>query len=310
MSDKIIGVDIGGTSIKLALFDSSGIVSKKWSIPTNCKDKGFHIPYEIVDSIERKFDETGTSLDELAGIGIGVPGPVDESQVKRAVNLGWDNFPLKQIVEQKLRVPVALLNDANAAALGEFWQGSAEQLKDIVFITVGTGVGGGIIVNGQIVNGHHSSGGEIGHIPVKSAEKRVCGCGNLNCLECYGSASGMVKTMNQLAGTTLVSDTKELFELVKIGNPFARETLNVTIDYLARALSGILNTIDPEELVIGGGVSEAGSLFIDPLKNALEQYVFPQIRDGLQVRRASLGNDAGVYGAAYQIIEILKMIPV
>lgn len=244
------------------------------------------------------------------GIGIGVPGPVDDVHVKRAVNLGWSNFPLKSIIEQALHVPVVLLNDANAAALGEFWKGTDVPLKDIVFITIGTGVGGGIIVNGQIINGHHSSGGEIGHIPVVSPEKRVCGCGNVNCLECYGSANGMVKTFNQLANRTIVSNAKEIFELLETGDQFAQETLKITINYLAKAISGIVNTLDPEEIVIGGGVSEADQLFIVPLREALEKSVFPQIRESIQIRKASLGNDAGIYGAAYQVIEVLKMMTV
>lgn len=310
MSKRIIGVDIGGTTIKLALLDIAGNLLEKWSIATNLTDNGIHIPNEIVASIKSRVGVTGATMDDVLGIGIGVPGPVDDCYVKRAVNLGWQNFPLKKVIEEELNVPVVLLNDANAAALGEFWQGSAEQLKDIVFITIGTGVGGGIIVDGQIINGHHSSGGEIGHIPVKSEEKRFCGCGNVNCLECYGSANGMVKTMNNLAGKIVVSEAKEIFEMLEAGNDLAQEALVLTIDYLAAAISGIINTLDPEELVIGGGVSESGELFIEPLKKALEKYVFPQIRGSVCLRKASLGNDAGIYGAAYQIINSLKMVPV
>lgn len=310
MPNKIIGIDIGGTAIKLALLNMAGVLIEKWSISTNISDNGSHIPYEIVNSIKGKFSQAGESLENLMGIGIGVPGPVDDVHVKRAVNLGWSNFPLKNIIEQALHVPVVLLNDANAAALGEFWKGTDVPLNDIVFITIGTGVGGGIIVNGQIINGHHSSGGEIGHIPVVSTEKRVCGCGNVNCLECYGSANGMVKTFNQLANRTIVSNAKEIFELLETGDQFAQETLKITINYLAKAISGIVNTLDPEEIVIGGGVSEADQLFIVPLREALEKSVFPQIRESIQIRKASLGNDAGIYGAAYQVIEVLKMMTV
>ncbi len=151
MPNKIIGIDIGGTAIKLALLDMAGVLIEKWSISTNISDNGSHIPYEIVNSIKGKFSQAGESLENLMGIGIGVPGPVDDVHVKRAVNLGWSNFPLKNIIEQALHVPVVLLNDANAAALGEFWKGTDVPLNDIVFITIGTGVGGGIIVNGQMV---------------------------------------------------------------------------------------------------------------------------------------------------------------
>jgi glucokinase len=306
MLKKLIGIDIGGTTIKMALFDAAGTMLDKWQIPTNTEANGISIPDEMVYSIKQRMADKKQDSDELLGIGIGVPGPVDDLGVKRAVNLGWSDFLLKQLMEKRLNIPVVLLNDANAAALGELWQGSADQLRDIVFVTLGTGVGGGIIVDGKILNGKHASGGEIGHIPVQSEETRICGCGNTNCLECYGSANGMVKTMNQLAGEEVVSNTKEIFALILQGDSRAQEALTITIDYLARAIAGILNTLDPEELVIGGGVSEAGEAFLTPLKTALDQYTFPQIREHIQLRKAALGNDAGVYGAAYQIVNTIQ----
>lgn len=306
MEKKLIGIDIGGTTIKLALFDATGTMLDKWQIPTNTDANGISIPEEMVASINKRLADKKQGSSDLMGIGIGVPGPVDDLVVKRAVNLGWSDFPLKQLMEQELDVPVVLLNDANAAALGELWQGSAEQLRDIVFVTLGTGVGGGIIVDGKILNGKHASGGEIGHIPVQAEETRICGCGNTNCLECYGSANGMVKTMNRLAGEEVVSNTKEIFALIDQGDSRAQAALTITIDHLARAIAGILNTLDPEELVIGGGVSEAGEAFLKPLKTALDQYAFPQISGHIQLRKAALGNDAGVYGAAYQILNAIQ----
>lgn len=310
MQKKLIGIDIGGTTIKMALFDTAGTMLDKWQIPTNTEANGISIPDEMVASIKQRLADKEQDSGELLGIGIGVPGPVDDLVVKRAVNLGWSDFPLKQLMEKRLNIPVVLLNDANAAALGELWQGSADQLRDIVFVTLGTGVGGGIIVDGKILNGKHASGGEIGHIPVQSEEMRICGCGNTNCLECYGSANGMVKTMNQLAEEEVVSNTKEIFALITQGDSRAQEALTITIDYLARAIAGILNTLDPEELVIGGGVSEAGEAFLTPLKTALDQYTFPQIREHIQLRKAALGNDAGVYGAAYQVLNAIEVVKV
>lgn len=310
MQKKLIGIDVGGTTIKMALFDAAGTMLDKWQIPTNKEANGISIPDEMVYSIKQRMADKKQDSGELLGIGIGVPGPVDDLVVKRAVNLGWTDFPLKQLMEKRLNIPVVLLNDANAAALGELWQGSADQLRDIVFVTLGTGVGGGIIVDGKILNGKHASGGEIGHIPVQSEETRICGCGNTNCLECYGSANGMVKTMNQLAGEEEVSNTKEIFALITQGDSRAQEALTITIDYLARAIAGILNTLDPEELVIGGGVSEADEAFLTPLKTALDQYTFPQIREHIQLRKAALGNDAGVYGAAYQVLNAIEGVKV
>lgn len=301
MSKKIVGVDIGGTTIKLAILDADGNLIDKWQIPTNIENNGALIPAELVASIKIKLIETNSSTADLQGIGIGVPGPVDESVVKRAVNLGWENFPLRKIMEQELHTPVTLLNDANAAALGELWKGTTKALNSIVFVTLGTGVGGGIVIDGKIVNGKNASGGEIGHIPVHAPSERLCGCGNTNCLECYGSALGMVKTMNELTGEETVSNAKEIFERIAQGDKLAKETLAITTDYLARAIAGILNTLDPEELVIGGGLSEAGKTFLFPLKQALEKYAFPQIKKQIQMRASVLGNDAGIYGAAYQV---------
>jgi glucokinase len=304
MGDKIIGVDIGGTSIKMALFDKKNHLIDKWFIPTVVKNNGSSIPQDIIQSIRSKLKEHGSSAEELRGIGIGVPGPVDETVVKRAVNLGWTNLPLKKLMEDELKTVVTVLNDANAAALGELWKGSAEQYNNIVFVTIGTGVGGGIIIDGKILNGKNASAGEIGHIPLQTSEERFCGCGNKNCLECYGSATGMIKTMNQLSGVERVDNTKEIFALAEKNDVAARQTIKETVDYLAQALSGILNTLDPEELVIGGGVSEAGQALLVPLEEALTQYLFPEIRTHLEIRKALLGNDAGIYGTAYHVLQI------
>lgn len=305
MIEKVIGIDIGGTTIKMALFDLTGLMLDQWHIATNLVNDGEEIPDEIIVSIKKRMAENNQSLDEVLGIGIGVPGPVTEEVVKRAVNLGWTDFPLKQLIENSLDIPVALVNDANAAALGELWKGSSKQIRNIVFVTIGTGVGGGIIVDGKIINGTHASGGEIGHIPVQAEEERICGCGNTNCLECYGSANGMVKTMNQLSNKTVVTNTKEIFNLLQAENPQAQKTLKITIDYLARAIAGIVNTLDPEEIVIGGGVSEAGSVFLEPLKESINDYAFPQIAGNFNLRKAVLGNQAGMYGAAYQVVNTL-----
>lgn len=307
MSKKIVGVDIGGTTIKLAILDTEGNLIDKWQIPTNIENNGELISTELVASIKNKLVDTNSSTLDLQGIGIGVPGPVDESVVKRAVNLGLENFPLRKLVEQELDTPVTLLNDANAAALGELWKGTTELLKNIVFVTLGTGVGGGIVIEGKIVNGTNASGGEIGHIPVKAPGKRICGCGNTNCLECYGSALGMVKTMNELAGKEVVTNAKEIFDRIAQDDELAKETLAITVDYLASAIAGILNTLDPEELVIGGGLSEAGETFLVPFKQALEKYAFPQIKNRIQLRTSALGNDAGVYGAAYLAKSMLEL---
>lgn len=308
--NQFIGIDIGGTSIKLAMVTASGKMIEKWSIPTNCADHGSQISTEIVQSIEERVTQRNERIEDFAGVGIGVPGPVSEKIVKRAVNLGWENEPLGEAIEQALGLPVVLLNDANAAALGELWAGSDTATNNVVFVTLGTGVGGGIVVNGQIVNGHNASGGEIGHIPVISNQTRTCGCGNTNCLETYASANGLYQTMTELvqeAGADLeFADTKDIFTLKKAGNQLAEQAIDTTVSYLAHALAGIMNTLDPQEVIIGGGLAEAGDDLLNPLQEKLEAVLFPQIRDNYRLRKAVVGNDAGILGAVYQMMQETK----
>lgn len=195
--NRLIGIDIGGTSIKFALMDDAGTIEKKWSIPTNIAEKGKDIPKEICDSIRTTLEDA--RLATVKGIGIGVPGPIspDGKMVVQAVNLDWKDLPLKEIIETDLGIGVCLLNDANAAALGEIWKGAAQGKANLLFVTLGTGVGGGIVLNGEVLNGCHSSGGEIGHIPIRSDEQRLCGCGGRNCLETFASANGLALSMRK-----------------------------------------------------------------------------------------------------------------
>lgn len=300
---KLIGIDIGGTSVKLAIINKTGTIIEKWTIITNSDMAGIFIVDDIIESISIKLPQLGLKLEDIIAIGVGVPGPVDESNVKRAVNLGWKDYPLKDIFEKKLDVHTVLINDANAAALGELWKGSFKSIQNAIFVTLGTGVGGGIIVNGKIINGKNFSGGEIGHIPVISVENRLCGCGNTNCLECFASANGMVSTMNQLLTKNEkkpIRDAKEIFQLLEDNSWEATKTLEITIDFLARSLASIINILDPEEVIIGGGVSDAGENLLQPLRIRVNELLFPQIRNNVIIRKATQGNDAGVYGAAYQ----------
>ena len=300
---KIIGVDIGGTSIKFALIDTQGIIENKWSIPTNISEKGKFIPAEISSSIRSSINKD--TLKEIEGIGIGVPGAIssDGEIVVRAVNLDWEQLPLKKIIKHELGIEACLLNDANAAALGEMWKGAARGRKNLLFVTLGTGVGGGIILNGEVLNGCHSAGGEIGHIPIRSDENRLCGCGGINCLETFASANGFVlsmrKKLDQLNVSWPAITPPNIFEKVAQNDEAANEVFDEFLTVLAQALAGIVNTIDVEEIILGGGLSEVGASLLEPLKKKLENYIFPQIRPHFSVKKALLGNDAGVYGAAY-----------
>jgi len=205
-----------------------------------------------------------------------------------------------------LGIEACLLNDANAAALGEMWKGAARGRENLLFVTLGTGVGGGIILNGDVLNGCHSAGGEIGHIPIRSDENRLCGCGGRNCLETFASANGLVLSMRKKL--ELLDQSWEeitppiIFEKADQNDEAAKEVLNEFLTVLAQALAGIMNTIDVEEIIIGGGLSEAGASLLEPLKDKLENYVFPQIKNHFSLKKALLGNDAGVYGAAYSYL--------
>lgn len=306
MTKKVIGIDIGGTSIKFALIDVWGSILKKWSIPTNINDSGNQITTEIINSIKQ---ETSKLLyTEIIGCGVGVPGPVsiDGKCVLRAVNLGWENLPLKAMMENSLNIPVKLLNDANAAALGELWKGAAKEKDSLLFITLGTGVGGGIVINDRIVNGAHSSGGEIGHIPVFSEENRKCGCGNVNCLETFASASGLVQTYVNTHEEKISKKeitAKKIIEMIGEDNQAAKYSFRILIKHLGMAISAVMNSIDVEEVVIGGGLSEAGITLLKPLQEEIELHIFPQIRSNLEISKAQLGNEAGVYGAVYHFLK-------
>jgi glucokinase len=310
--NRLIGIDIGGTSIKFALMDDAGTIEKKWSIPTNIAEKGKDIPKEICASIRMTLEDAG--LATVKGIGIGVPGPIspDGKTVVQAVNLDWKDLPLKEIIETDLGIGVCLLNDANAAALGEMWKGAAQGNVNLLFVTLGTGVGGGIVLNGEVLNGCHSSGGEIGHIPIRSDEQRLCGCGGRNCLETFASANGLALSMRkklvEVNETWREITPPMVFEKADQKNIHAQAVLAEFVDILGQALAGIMNTIDVEEIVIGGGLSEAGEQLLLPLTEKLEEYVFPQIKAHFSVKKAQLGNEAGIYGAVYAYLIKNKIV--
>lgn len=297
-------IDLGGTSVKMAFVGEDGRIERKWSVPTDTSESGKNIPADIVRSLRERIAEVGA--DRVAGVGAGVPGAVDGGLVRRAVNIGWTGVDLGGYVERELGLPCALLNDANAAALGEMWMGEpgAGSLRDLLFVTLGTGVGGGIVIGGQALNGANSCAGEIGHIPVGGWENRVCGCGKTNCLESYGSANGLLRTAQEFAaeaGTARPGSCEEVFSRAAAGDAEMARALDVTCDILARAIGGVMCTVDVEEVVVGGGLSNAGEALMAPLAEKLDGYVFPAQRGRYRIRQAALGNDAGILGAAYQV---------
>lgn len=254
--------------------------------------------------------EKGLTKEEVAGIGIGVPGPVnDNGVIFMAANLGWGIMNINEELSALTGLPVKAGNDANVAALGEMWKGGGQGHKNLVAVTLGTGVGGGIVVNGQLLAGATGAGGEIGHIHVEDAETEVCGCGNKGCLEQYTSATGIVRLANRalkasdrdsVLRTGEVS-AKTVFDAVKAGDALAIEIAEKFGEYLGKGLAAIAGVVNPEIFVIGGGVSKAGPVLLDYIKKYYTPYVFHGSRDAL-FALATLGNDAGIYGAAKLIL--------
>lgn len=306
MSKYAFGVDIGGTTIKMGLFDKDGCVLDKWEIPTVKDNNGEGILPDVADSIRGKMQEKGVDGDDIVGVGVGVPGPVDaEGTVHKAVNLGWGEFNAAKVLNGYLNLPVKAANDANVAAFGEMWQGGGKGCSNMVAVTLGTGVGGGIIVGGNILTGATGAGGEIGHMQVESKETVSCNCGNKGCLEQYASATGLVR----LANRRLEKDdapsclrqgevsAKAVFDGVKAGDSVAIEIAGEFGEYLGKGLAMIAAVVNPEIFVIGGGVSKAGEVLFDYICPVYEKYAFPACRDA-KFALATLGNDAGIYGAA------------
>ena len=311
MSKYAFGVDVGGTTVKLGLFDKEGNVLDKWEIPTNKANKGKAILPDIAKSILAKMDEKGIKEEDLAGIGLGAPGAVDDNGtlVGGAVNIGWEPFNIPDAIHAYINVPVKAANDANAAAFGEMWQGGGKGYNNMVAVTLGTGVGGGIIINGRLLSGATGAGGEIGHIHMNDNETEECGCKNKGCLEQYASATGIVR----LARRRLAEDdkpsvlrgeelsAKAVFDAVKAGDEVAIEIANRFGEYLGKGLAIVAGVVNPEIFVIGGGVSKAGDILLSFVEPVFQKYAFQQCR-GAKFALAKLGNDAGIFGAAGLIL--------
>ena len=323
MSEKVLfGVDIGGTAIKFGIFDEKGRLHKDWEIPTDRSDKGGHIIEQIAVSIEGVIQKTGMKHSQIAGIGLGVPGPVLESgEVVKAPNLGWQSRNVKKELEELSGLKVEAANDANAAALGEIWAGSAKGCENLVLITLGTGVGGGIVLGGRLVYGSNGGGGEFGHMCVEPEETEVCGCGRRGCLEQYTSATGVVRLARtcarEMAGQDVRQDVQETGEIIWAGrriseadltakdvwdavrekDPAACRTAEIFGEKLGFALANLAAVLNPEQFLFGGGMSRAGEIMLPYIEKNYEKYVYGPCRK-VKFGFASLGNQAGIYGAA------------
>lgn len=310
MKKYCFGVDVGGTTIKMGLFDVEGNVLEKWEIVTRTENGGVNVLPDIAKAVEDKMTEKSIAKEEVAGVGVGVPGPVDgKGIVHRCVNLGWDEFNVNDKLGELVGMPVMAGNDANVAALGEMWKGGGQGHSNLVVVTLGTGVGGGIIIDGKILTGANGAGGEIGHIHVQDGEPEICGCGNNGCLEQYASATGVVRLAKRTLAktdkaTVLNADTvtaKDVWDAVKEGDAVAIEVAEQFGKYLGEGLAAIAGVINPEAFVIGGGVSKAGEILLSYVEKNYKPVVFHGSRD-VKFTLATLGNDAGIFGAAKLVL--------
>lgn len=312
MSQYVFGVDIGGTTVKLGYFDTEGNVLDKWEIPTRKEDNGSRILPDVAASIEKKIRDAGIDRKDVAGVGVGAPGPVDsEGVIYKTANLGWGVFSIKETLENILKLPVMAGNDANVAALGEMWKGGGQGYKDLVVVTLGTGVGGGIIVDGKVVAGFNGAGGEIGHITVNHDEIEACTCGQYGCLEQYTSATGIVRVAKRKLAKTNDETSlrnfpeltaKDVFDEAKSGDAVALGLVDEVCGILGSTLSNIACVVNPEVVVIGGGVSKAGSILIESIQKHFVETSFHACRNTKFVI-AGLGNDAGMYGCVQMLLD-------
>ena len=312
MKNYCFGIDVGGTTVKLGLFSTAGELLDKWEITTRTENFGENILSDICEAMEAKLAEKEISLDDIEGVGIGLPGPItNDGTVLQCVNLGWGTFNVEEKLSEMFRgIKVKAGNDANVAALGEAWQGGGKDYDDIVMITLGTGVGGGVIINGKILTGYNGGAGEIGHMHVDDNETDSCNCGRKGCLEQFTSATGVVRLAKRLINNTDKETkmrefgenitAKDVFDLAKEGDAGANEVVETMGTYLGTAMSHIAVVVNPQAFIIGGGVSKAGQFLIDAIKDKYRETCFAACGDAA-VHLATLGNDAGMYGAAAMI---------
>ena len=312
MGKLCFGVDLGGTTVKMGLFTVEGSLLEDWEIPTRKEEKGAYVIDDIAESILNKIMENALNREDIVGVGIGVPGPVTPTGiVKGCVNIGWGDTAVEELLKDKTGFSVKAGNDANVAALGELWQGGGKGNSSLVMVTLGTGVGGGIVLGGKIITGANGAAGEIGHMSVVYDETETCNCGKKGCLEQVASATGIVKEAKRFLASgnedsSLRSienfSAKDVFDEAKKGDAIAVKTVERLGEYLGIALGHIACVVDPDVFIIGGGVSKAGGFLIDTITKYYVEKTYPQCKK-TPIKLATLGNSAGIYGAAKLVIE-------
>src|SRR5699024_9376177 len=318
MKNRIIGVDIGGTTVKIGILKVTGDLECKWEIPTDKSEEGQLIVEQICHSIEDRLDELFIQKQHIMGIGIGAPGFIkaENGFVYEAVNIGWKNVELTRQVQDILGLPAFLENDANVAVLGENWLGAGNQNKNVLAVTLGTGVGGGIVANGNVLNGVDGTAGEIGHMTVEP-DGYLCNCGRKGCLETIASATGMVRQAMEMIEkypTSLLAERyqnqekitpRDIFELEKLDEA-ARNIIRYTTNVLGMSLANVATVLNPSKIIIGGGVSKAGDQLLSRIKEGFSKFALPRINNVCELKIARLGNDAGIIGAAFLVKQCME----
>jgi glucokinase len=313
MEKWLVGVDLGGTTIKIAFITMDGHIVEKWEIPTNLSEDGKNIVKDIGTSIQSKLEELSEPKEKLTAIGMGAPGFIDMKTgfIYHAVNIGWRDYPLKEELEKETGLSVIIDNDANIAAIGEMWRGAGDGEGNLLMVTLGTGVGGGIIVNGHIIHGTNGMAGEIGHITSITEGGAPCNCGRTGCIETIASATGIARIakekatndpssiLNQILTKDGEIKAKDVAEAAENGDQVAIETLEEVTFHLGLVIANISNSINPGKIVIGGGVSQAGETLIARLEKNFKRFALPRVAEGATLKVATLGNDAGVIGGAW-----------
>lgn len=313
MKKYAFGVDIGGTTVKMGLFETNGGLLDTWKIPTRIQENGRYILSDIGKAINCKISGKGIDKSDVEGIGMGIPGPVGaDGMVLKCVNLGWGVFNVEQELGKMVGLKAKAGNDANVAALGEMWQGGGKGYRNIVMVTLGTGVGGGVIIDGRILAGINGAAGEIGHIPMQENEVECCGCGKKGCLEQYASATGIVRmTRKYLEENPMLDSTlrnmeeytaKEIFDYAREGDRVALAMVDEMSIMLGKALASIACVVNPEAFVIGGGMAKAGEILLNAIRRRYEQYAFHASKETI-FKEAKLGNSAGIYGGVKLVLE-------
>jgi len=302
-----VGIDVGGTGLKAGVVDQNGKIISKVSCPTGVERGHEAVIADMAQLALKAIEQSGYTLDDVHSIGIGIPGVLDPrtNRVPFCTNLGWHDVPVTELMQKVIDKPVFIDNDATVAALAESVAGVSSTVKDSIFLTLGTGVGGGVVLNHKIYSGTHGVGSELGHTIIV-ADGEPCTCGNRGCWERYASATALIRMGTEAAaahpesalniGRTLTA--KDVMDAAKAGDPVALEVFDKYTTYLAIGMVNIINFMDPEVIAIGGGVSAAGEFLIKPIREKVAKMVFYKAMPYARIELATLGNDAGIIGAA------------